>query len=531
VADAARSITLAGNLNLAGNFSTSGANALTLTTAGATNVTLPTTGTLVNNARAIATSGGLSGGGDLSADRTLVSSRTRNAQTGTSYTVLDGDRGKLVTFSNAGSIAVTLPQAGAASSFANGWEADFVNRGAGTVTITPTTSTINETTALALTTGQGVRIFSDGTNYVSNGGAAVGAGTGSVTSVTCGAGLTGGTFTNSGTCAINFAQTPTWTATHTWLSSSASFNPIWLESTDAGAATGPIIDLQRNSASPAASDAIGQMKFSGKDSAGNYQEYGSIYGLISSPTSTTESGGFGFQTVQAGTLAQRIVIGAGLYTNNATSGDMGADTINAGGYYKNGALILPASSTDNAAVRFDGTAGNTQSSALIIADTTAALSRSGNGGVPVQGTNTNDDAAAGTVGEVAGVNVLSGSAVALVTATAKDVNTGGLSLTAGDWDVSGQICFDVTTTTNWTVLGGGINTSSNTLPTPGGANRFSRFQDTKAAGTISAVARCYTLSASRMSFASTSSVFLVATATFSASTVNAYGYLYARRMR
>jgi hypothetical protein len=46
VADAARSITLAGNLNLAGNFTTSGANALTITTSGATNVTVPTTGTL-----------------------------------------------------------------------------------------------------------------------------------------------------------------------------------------------------------------------------------------------------------------------------------------------------------------------------------------------------------------------------------------------------------------------------------------------------------------------------------------------------
>lgn len=43
-------ITLGGDINTAGAFSTSGANALTLTTTGATNVTLPTTGTLVNTA-------------------------------------------------------------------------------------------------------------------------------------------------------------------------------------------------------------------------------------------------------------------------------------------------------------------------------------------------------------------------------------------------------------------------------------------------------------------------------------------------
>jgi hypothetical protein len=49
VNDAARTIDIAGNLTLAAAFSTSGANALTLTTTGSTNVTLPTSGTLVNS--------------------------------------------------------------------------------------------------------------------------------------------------------------------------------------------------------------------------------------------------------------------------------------------------------------------------------------------------------------------------------------------------------------------------------------------------------------------------------------------------
>lgn len=88
-----------------------------------------------------------------------------NAQTGTSYTVLDGDRGKLVTTTNVSAIAIALPQAGAAGAFLSGWFADFQNRGAGTATITPTTSTIDGAANLALTAGQGVRVFSDGTNY------------------------------------------------------------------------------------------------------------------------------------------------------------------------------------------------------------------------------------------------------------------------------------------------------------------------------------------------------------------------------
>ena len=44
--DADRTVTLAGDINIAADLITSGANSLTLTTTGATNVTLPTTGTL-----------------------------------------------------------------------------------------------------------------------------------------------------------------------------------------------------------------------------------------------------------------------------------------------------------------------------------------------------------------------------------------------------------------------------------------------------------------------------------------------------
>jgi hypothetical protein len=86
-----------------------------------------------------------------------------NAQTGTSYTVLSGDNSKLITFSNGSATAVTLPQA--TGSFTSGWFADARNLGAGAVTITPTTSTIDGASTLVLTTGQSVRIVSDGTNY------------------------------------------------------------------------------------------------------------------------------------------------------------------------------------------------------------------------------------------------------------------------------------------------------------------------------------------------------------------------------
>lgn len=87
-----------------------------------------------------------------------------NAQTGTSYTILSADWGKLITFSNGSATAVTLPQANS-TSFPNGYFIDVVNLGAGTVTITPTTSTIQGAATLAVVTGEGFRIVSDGTNY------------------------------------------------------------------------------------------------------------------------------------------------------------------------------------------------------------------------------------------------------------------------------------------------------------------------------------------------------------------------------
>jgi|SRR5208337_1586548 len=86
-----------------------------------------------------------------------------NPQVGTTYTLLTTDRSKLVTFANASSIAVTIPQASA--SFPAGFICQISNQGAGTVTLTPTTSHIDGGTSLAISTNQGVTLVSDGTNW------------------------------------------------------------------------------------------------------------------------------------------------------------------------------------------------------------------------------------------------------------------------------------------------------------------------------------------------------------------------------
>jgi microcystin-dependent protein len=80
----------------------------------------------------------------------------------------------------------------------------------------------------------------------------------------------------------------------------AAFTGVTLTSTDAGASAGPVLELYRNSASPAASDILGQVLFNGEDSAGNTQEYASIEAVITDPTSTSEDSTLNFYTQVAG---------------------------------------------------------------------------------------------------------------------------------------------------------------------------------------------------------------------------------------
>ena len=115
-----------------------------------------------------------------------------------------------------------------------------------------------------------------------------------------------------------------------------------LTSTDAGAAAGPLLILDRNSASPANGDITGSVVFKGRDNGGGTDTYSTIEGHIFDVTDTSEEGVLVFNTKKTGSLAVRVIIGTGLYTNNATGGDKGVDTVNASEYYKNGVIATRA---------------------------------------------------------------------------------------------------------------------------------------------------------------------------------------------
>jgi hypothetical protein len=117
----------------------------------------------------ITTSCGVSGG-PISSTGNLSSIATSNIQSGSNYAFQSTDCGTIVYLSNGSNQVPTIAQAGTGS-FTAGWYVEVCNIGAGTQTITPTTSTIGGASTYVLAAGSAaapkcVGVNSDGTNYV-----------------------------------------------------------------------------------------------------------------------------------------------------------------------------------------------------------------------------------------------------------------------------------------------------------------------------------------------------------------------------
>jgi hypothetical protein len=141
------------------------------------------------------------------------------------------------------------------------------------------------------------------------------------------------------------------------------------------------------------------------------------------------------------------------------------------------------------------------------------------------GTATNNNANAGNVGEYVESVVASGAAVALTTATGKDITT--ISLTAGDWDVSASLGYALGATTTYTQILSSISTTLNTPDLTSG--RFSGFAGTSQSP--AGLGSAYVVGPLRFSLSATTTIHLVAQMTFATSTASGYGLLRARRVR
>ncbi|HWY36815.1 MAG TPA: hypothetical protein VNX68_19370, partial [Nitrosopumilaceae archaeon] len=152
-----------------------------------------------------------------------------------------------------------------------------------------------------------------------------------------------------------------------------------------------------------------------------------------------------------------------------------------------------------------------------------SLRGQGTGGVQVQGTGTNNSAPAGYVGEFISSVIASGSPVTMTNATATNVTS--ISLTAGDWDVWGNMSW-VSTGTGPSAIACWVSSTSATVPD------LSLYTGLFfAATTVISAATGVNAAKLRFSLSSTTTIYLTGYTANVSGTSTVCGGIYARRRR
>ncbi len=169
----------------------------------------------------------------------------------------------------------------------------------------------------------------------------------------------------------------------------------------------------------------------------------------------------------------------------------------------------------NNAGAFGGDSGSTTDGAGGLTLASVNFTNFATGGV--KGTATNNSAAAGYLGELITSQINSGSGVSLSNATAANVTS--ISLTAGDWDVWGNVSILATGAT--TIFYGWSSNTSATLP------NAALYSDV--AGSAGSIG--FSIPSRRVSLSGTTTVYLSCRADFTTGTCSGSGGIFARRAR
>jgi hypothetical protein len=446
----------------------------------------------------------------------------------TTLTVGAGDNGNIIQQSNAGTVAATIAQAGVTAGFPEGgYQTLIQNVGAGTITLTPATSTINGAASITITQNNSLYVFADQAgNYI--GVPIAGTTGGAVASV---AGTTGQVTCTPTTGSVICSLPAT-------ITEALNFTGGLSVGSDAILLGGGL-----TTAAPFTQTGTGAMTLAGPSTAAVY----------TMPLATTTLAGLGSnQSFGAGqAITPSALADATSLVVNAALSDNFTITLTTNGPYT---LANPSNLLAGQPLTFviteDATGGRligTYGSEYAFPGGTPVLNTAANAvnllscfakdsthlqclggaasGSQLVGTTTNDNANAGNVGEFISSNVAIGSAVSLTTATPANVTS--ISLTAGDWDVRGNIGFSEAGTTTSTSQIAAIGQTSATLPTApnGGCYNSNSGSGVTGAGFVMSTGSC------RVTLASTTTLYLVAQANFAISTNAAYGFIGARRVR
>lgn len=143
------------------------------------------------------------------------------------------------------------------------------------------------------------------------------------------------------------------------------------------------------------------------------------------------------------------------------------------------------------------------------------------------GSATNDTANAGNLGEYISSTLASGSALPI--SSGVPLNITSISLTAGDWDVSGSVASIPSPSASIALQTAAISQVSATLPTLPNAGGSTLLQIASGFGAQAGQIIC--CGPMRISLATTTTVYLVAQINILSSTCTAYGFIGARRAR
>lgn len=205
-----------------------------------------------------------------------------------------------------------------------------------------------------------------------------------------------------------------------------------------------------------------------------------------------------------------------------------------------GDILLSSDGGSTTALKIFATTGQVSAEKVIASTNTTTGSLLSKGGLGVSGnaniggslktsetlgiigTSTNNNASAGSVGERIASAIAVGSAVSLSNGVAANVTS--ISLTAGDWEVSGNVNFAPTAATGTNALAG-ISSTSATIPTDG-TEVYDGLQFTGTSELNS-----ITLPAKRILLAATTTVYLIGKTAFSGGSVAGFGSISARRVR
>jgi hypothetical protein len=147
------------------------------------------------------------------------------------------------------------------------------------------------------------------------------------------------------------------------------------------------------------------------------------------------------------------------------------------------------------------------------------------GAVNIYGTSTNDNAAAGYVGEV--ISSVTATPVTLTANTAN--NIAAVVLTPGDWDVMGELWVSLPASSGATIIQGAITATSATMPAAislYGARTSYNAPQNATSGTTS-----FPLGPCRVQNTGSPTYYLVVNAAFTTGPVTVTGKILARRMR